>query len=210
MGGRNLWDSIEQRTRLPIHWFGQSAPVQISGSDDNALAQDVLSRALITIDYAHHEVHEGSFYETSVVDLALANNGTLIIGATIPAATFCHFTFEAACGGDALVEMLEGPTFVGGSAVAIQNANRNVADAAFTALKNPTLGGAPVIIPPEGFILPGGKGPNAGGAAGGARAGIELITKASTNYAIRLTNLSGATKVASIAVGFYIKTTAAG
>lgn len=168
---------------------------------------DSLSGALIAIDYPHHEVHEGNFYETSVVDLALANNGTLVIGASIPAATYCHFTFDAACGGDALVEMLEGPTFVGGSAIAIQNANRNVADAAFTALKNPTLGGAPVIIPPEGFVLPGGKGPNAGGAAGGARAGIEIITKAATTYAIRLTNKSGNTQMASIAVGFYIKAT---
>lgn len=171
---------------------------------------DTLTGALLTIDYAHHEVHDGDFYETSVVDLVLANDATLVIGATIPAATYCHFTFDAACGGDALVELLEGPTFAGGSAVAIQNANRNAADAGFSALKNPTLGGAPVVIPPEGFILAGGKGPNAGGAAGGARAGVEIITKASTTYAIRLTNKSGNTKPASIAVGFYIKTVAVG
>ena len=184
----SLWDKIEQRTRVPVHIFN--------------IAIDAVSNALITIDFPHHEVHEGHAYECSVYDSSVANLGTLILGFTIPAGVAAHLAYDGGAGGDATIEFLEGPTFAGGTPQPVYNLNRNHPDSAVAALLDPTLGGTPTTL--QATFLPGGSGPQAQGTVVSPRAGLEWITRPATTYAVRLTNLSGQAQPANIRIAFYI------
>jgi hypothetical protein len=184
----SLWDKIEQRTRVPVHIFN--------------IAIDDLSAALITIDFPHHEVHEGHAYECSVYDASVPDGTTLILGITMPADVSAHLAYDGGAGGDATLEFLEGPTFAGGSAQPVYNLNRNYPDSSVAALLDPTLGGAPTTL--QATFLPGGAGPQAQGTVVSPRAGLEWITRPATTYAIRLTNVSGQAQPANIRIAFYI------
>ena len=77
--------------------------------------RDELSGAPTTIDYVHHEIHEGDMYQVSVSSTALANDGWLALATPNPCAGQMHFTFNAALDGTCQVELLEVDADVGGT-----------------------------------------------------------------------------------------------
>jgi hypothetical protein len=186
-------------------WF----PVQyllgglVVAGDEGVLNQDEVDRSLIGIDLPHHKVHEGVMYEATTINLALADDGTLIMSTPNPIGATVHFTLEGACGGDATLELIEGAVPTGGAALVAHNMNRNFADSALAPVSDPALAGGTVIGGP--ILLAGGSGPRAGGGSASSRPGIEWITDATESYAVRLTNISGNTQPASIAVNFYLE-----
>ena len=163
--------------------------------------RDKLTNATVTIDFPHHEIHDGELFEVYLYDATLANTASINISTPNPIGATAHFTFDGGCGGDALLELLEGATVTGGDAVVVHNMNRNYDDSSLAAVTNTTLGGTPTTL--VSVFMPGGQRQQAAGASGGTREGLEWITDPAKSYAVRVTNLSGAEKPASIAVNFY-------
>ena len=162
---------------------------------------DKLTNAIVTIGNPHHEIHDGELFEVYHYDATLANSASINISTPNPIGAMAHFTFDAGCGGDALLELLEGATVTGGDAATVHNMNRNYADSTISVVTDTTLGGTPVTL--VAIFLPGGQRQQAAGASGGTRPGLEWITDPTKSYAVRITNLSGAEKPASIGVNFY-------
>jgi len=165
---------------------------------------DKLTKAVIQVTYEHHEIHEGKFFYVDHVDLALAAGGTMSLGATIPD-TFAHFRHVVSAGGAVHVEVSEGVGFTGGGVEIIHNANRNAADAPWTALSDSVIAGGTVILE---YIIASGSGPKAAGGAGSIFE--EMITQDNQTYVIEATNLTNGAIAASIVVGFYGKDEAVG
>ena len=162
---------------------------------------DKSTNATVTIDYPHHEIHDGELYEVYHYDATLANTASINISTPNPIGATAHFTFDGGCGGDALLELLEGATVTGGDATVARNMNRNYDDSAISVVTDTTLGGTPTTL--VAMFLPGGQRQQAAGASGGSRVGLEWITDPTKSYAVRITNISGAEKPASIVVNFY-------
>ncbi|MCP4708907.1 MAG: hypothetical protein GY869_09805, partial [Planctomycetes bacterium] len=156
---------------------------------------DSISGSLETISYAHHEVHEGDAYKVEVNDIDLDNNNEISIAFKTPATgPWCHIFPIAATSGESRFECLEAPTITAesGSTKAIINRNRNslnvsaVVDndaAASLATINGTITGDGTVICDEVM----GEGKNKSG--GQSRDQAEIILKADTLYAFRITAL---------------------
>lgn len=182
---------------------GSLLPVVIAAVKENGgVLVDAVDDALVTVDFAHHEVHEGHAYECTVYSAAVLNNGTLLLGIDFPNDVVSHLVYDGGAGGDALLEFLEDPTFANGTPVTIFNLNRAHADYVVDALTAMTLGGAPTTL--QATFLPGGSGPQAQGTVVSPRAGQEWITRAGAVYCVRLTNLSGQSQPANIRIAFYV------
>lgn len=181
----------------PVWFTGQENLLRVVGS--SGLADE--SGALVTIPWIHSLVHRGLLFQADTYVAALANAGTLILATPDPIGYEAHFTLSAQCGGDATVELIEGSTPTGGVAKQARNLNRNFVDGD-NMLVDPALAGGVVIGGPQ--LLPGGRGPQAGGGSMGTRADLEWETQDDEQYAIRLTNVSGNTQPASIIVNFYV------
>jgi hypothetical protein len=162
---------------------------------------DELSGASVTIENPHRKIHDGELYEVYLYDATLANSASINISTPNPIGEDVHLTFDGGCGGDALLELLEGATVTGGDAVTAHNMNRNYDDSSISVVTNTTLGGTPTTL--VAIFMPGGQRQQAAGGSGGTRAGLEWVTDPTKSYAVRVTNLSGAEKPASIGVNFY-------
>ena len=181
---------------------GSLLPVIVANMISYERVIDCLVNAFATIDYPHHEIHDGNFFIVDRVNLALAAAATMSLGATIPAGTFAHFRHIVSVGGACHVELKEGVGFTGGGAETIYNANRNGPAAAFGALSDPTIAAGTVILE---YVIASGGGPKAGGGSGSLF--DEIITKDNETYSIEVTNQTNGAIAASIVVGFYPKTT---
>ena len=162
---------------------------------------DCLVNALVTIDYEHHEIHEGALYMVDHVNLALGAAATMSLSATIPAGTFTHFRFVTTAGGACHVELKEGAGLTDGAAETVYNANRNGPAAPFGALSDATIAGGVTILE---YVIASGGGPKAAGGSGGLFE--EIVTQDDETYSIELTNHTNGAILASIVVSFYTKT----
>ena len=170
----------------------------------DGLKTDGRSRALVTMDLPHNKIHNGVMYEIVHYDATLANSAAISIATVAAIGAEVHFTFVGGCGGDALLELLEGGTVAGGTAVTPVNMNRASAETStVSATLDATLGGTPTTL--VATFLPGGQKNQAAGASGGSRPGLEWITDSTKTYAVRLTNLAGSTKPASLVVNLYFE-----
>lgn len=158
---------------------------------------------VVTIDYAHHEVHEGHMYIASYKSpegADVADNGTVILQITT-GARYNHFTSLVSAGGDTEVEILEGVTSTGGTAVQANSMNRNGdMTPASSVVHTPSISNAGTRI--EHFLLPGGVGANFSG-GGMARKDTEWILKPNTKYAVRATNRAGNAQPMSVIIEWY-------
>lgn len=155
-----------------------------------------------TIDHAHDQTHKGhyfsgGFYNSSVADTTsmelLIQNGSV--------STF-HMKLGVVASGNSTVQIFEGTTFSGaGTTVTMTNHNR-VSVTAFsgTVTHTPTLTLDGTQITATGFIPGGTKHTGGGGDFGFSN---ELILAKSTNYLIRVTNVSGSAMKASLSVEGY-------
>lgn len=164
---------------------------------------DPIMNATVATDVLHFRIHSGDAFVFEHVDTALGNNGSIDILVSTGAARFLHLVFLATCGGVGRVQMYEGASVsANGTELTPTNRNRSSSNgASFSAYHTPTVDteGTSLID----AIIPGG-GPSAsssGDTIGGDRA--EFILKQSTLYLLRLTNISGSAKAASLSVDVY-------
>ena len=188
MPKKRIWDKTEQRAMVPVNPFHK---------------MDGITGAQVVITYPHHEVHDGEMWSVSHFAEGIADDGTLILAFENLADCIAHLTMDGRAGGDASIELIEGPVISDKVAHPVYNMNRERGDAnAFIWWIDPTLVGGTVIAE-DG--LPGGQKNQASSAVGGTRPGLEWITNPETTYAIRLTNLAGSAKMLSLGVNYYIE-----
>lgn len=148
----------------------------------------------------HYRVHQGTMFSTEVYDVALAGAASLEM--LIRTSTVgIHCLYNASLGGDASVSFFEAPTVtVVGTPLVPINHNRNSAFATTTLVyeaPTTTADGTELDV----LIMPGGTGGNSQGNSGAILLDWELA--ASTDYLIRLTNLTGQAQVAHLHVNYY-------
>ena len=112
-----IGDDHYQKVKIDIGDDGVSVPLKSDG----------VTRALVTIDYAHHEIHSGSHYYISGFT-TLSDTGKLYVKLVTPnTAKWAHFTWEIESGGILETSLYEGVSggMTGGGSVTPLNNNRN-------------------------------------------------------------------------------------
>lgn len=169
----------------------------------NASGEAVFSgEALITIDYPHHEVHEGNTYQVTTYTGTVANGDSwgLLISLT-GASKNAHAVFEYACGGDAEIRFYENVT---GSNYGTKMTSHNLDHASSNTaqvevFRNPTITVLNDIV--FNVLSPGGSG---GTASGGVfRSGTEHILAAGKRYYLQAINRAGTSKPMSVGIQWY-------
>ena len=171
---------------------GDPIPGELLNPDTGeALPIDEVSGALITIDYAHHEVHEGSMFVAAYKSpdgADVANDAELRYLFQVGAKA-CHLDWLVVGGGDLEIFAYESTTFSNaGTSVPAGNMNRTSANVAtMTVTHTPTItdNGNQLL----NAFIPGGDGNRAVG--GLLRGDAEWILAPNTVYYLRCINRSG-------------------
>lgn len=163
-------------------------------SDEREVRLDKITRALMCIDYVHHELHGGSLYSMASVDADLDTDDTLILAFKTPNdGKQLHVLVEASNTSSSLLEILEGSTITAGTGTDKNpiNHNRNSSNVstcistkdatAGKITENPTISSDGTQLYVE-FI---GVGRERG--SGSTDRQHEYILKENTVYAFRLT-----------------------
>lgn len=163
------------------------------------ICKDNTTNSIKTIDYAHHEIHDGSAFTASYkADIANSANLDLLI-VTPDSTKYAHFTYviEVELETDGL--LYEGVTATAGSAVAAYNRNRN-------SLTEPTvvITSTPTAITTGTTIIRSGHYGSGKTIGGNDRTVNELILKRNTKYLLRLTNVvTNASNYMSVRLNWY-------
>jgi len=156
---------------------------------------DEITRAVPTLDYEHHEIHEGDHFVYHD-QVELGSNGTQDYLITVPdmyglkfenSKKWAHLTFTVS--GSAITEyqIYEDTDKTGTTAQTAINNNRNSTNTPLVTIKKGTSGGTT-----DGTKLP--LGMKSGSAQGSSRTGMEssrsseIILKNNTKYIIRITS----------------------
>jgi len=92
-GNISIVDSIE----LPVT-VNSGEITTVTGSVTDATIVSPLDNrtgSLITIDYAHHEIHEGTAFNWEYLDLAIDDDDYLVVTIETPPDKYMHFTWNA-------------------------------------------------------------------------------------------------------------------
>ena len=177
-------------------------------SDVLSSAVDGTTTALKTIDYAHHEAHDGSHF-TYISTLELTNAQVVSFVVVTPNTTkWAHFGFLLTGAAELSLDVYEAATPAANgtlvSAPAVINNNRNSGTVHTTHIYHtPTLGGGS-----KGTIIKkwhGGAGRKVGGQAGTAQ---EIILKQNTKYWFDITNMTANNNFVDWIVEWYEHTNA--
>lgn len=179
-----------------------SRSVILVSGDGGGAQVDALAGALAVIDVSHRKVHEGVNFASFLYNAALGAAASLDLLIQVGALLYPHLIISAGAGGDADVFLYEGTTFsAAGAGVTAVNRDRSsatVATATITSGPTITLVGTALFQ----HLLPGGSHPvNAPGGSGETRE--EFILDVSTDYMVRLTNITGGAQAASVTIGWY-------
>ncbi|MDA3939816.1 MAG: hypothetical protein PF693_10965 [Spirochaetia bacterium] len=164
---------------------------------------DPFSQAHLTIDYVHHEIHEGDFFEY-VNAQDLTNGQVLSFLVVTPDTTkWPHFGFLIGAEAEFDLKMYEDATPDSDgdlvTAPAVENSNRNSANVNTTLIYGvPVLGAGS-----RGTLLRqwhGASGKNTGGKAGTSS---EIILKQNTKYWFDITNSTVSDNFINWVVSFY-------
>jgi hypothetical protein len=157
---------------------------------------------VISTDSVHDRTHAGQYFSGGHYNGALANNGTLDLLIQNGGASTFHAKFSAQVGGDCTVQIFEGTTFsVAGTAVTMSNHNRASGTAfAGTVTHTPTVTLVGAQVNGTGFAPGGTKHSGSGGEFGFNN---EFVLSPTTNYLLRVTNVSGTTIKLSASVEGY-------
>ena len=171
---------------------------------------DAMTHALIQIGYEHHEVHDGSSFMATAIDVDLDSGELLNITFTTPALTLggIHMIAMASNSSASKFEILEAPTVTANSGTPMSVFNRNRNSSAVTAVKSIAtvpISGATLTstVTVDGTVIKTeimGVGKNSG--ASGSRDEMELILKGATTYVFRITGLAD-NGLASIILTWY-------
>ena len=147
--------------------------------------------AVKTIEYEHHEIHGGSSFTTS--DVQLVETTTLRWMITTPAGTkYTHIIPSIECSGEFLVVETEGSDYTGGTPLAVINRNRvgtpNVAGTIATRAPTAgtTLGAVTLRTERVGATSVAGKTVSSGASRGAS----EFVFKPATKYIISITTFA--------------------
>lgn len=179
-----------------------SKDVMIRDSDSFAHV-DERSHGLVITDSVHHMIHKGLMYQSDRLVPALANDAAIEILIIVAANTSAHMRFQAAIGGDAEVKLFENTTVTGnGTQIVGVNRNRFMASRAATTLTyhTPAVSDDGDPLSP-GVSIPGGGGGTPG--VGGQVGSFEEWILNPGNYLMQLTNTSGGSQPASVALDWY-------
>jgi len=150
------------------------------------LQLDKNTRALMTMDYAHHEIHSGSHYFFHASH-QIESTGTIVYLITTPdTAKYSHFIYEVDGSAILQVDLYEGADRTGTTAQTIFNSDRNSANTSGMVIHLAISSGTT-----DGTLIKTHKG---GSATGNSRSGptsrsdSELILKRNTKYLVRLTS----------------------
>ena len=171
--------------------------------------EDVLNNAmdentwgLTTIDYEHHEIHEGDSYITSDVN-DVASGGWMSYLIKTPNSTkWAHCLVSIQSEGESEFRICENPTVTAnGTAMSLINRDRNSSNTATTAVyKIPscTASGDTVIIDHWGGTAKAGVAQS-----GLSRARGEFILKQNEDYLVYISNQAGGANQTAIHVELY-------
>jgi hypothetical protein len=172
----------------PLTTEGGVLLTNITDSNGDIVEIGAATRAIITVDYARHEVHEGDFFEY-VNAQNLTNSQTISFLVITPDTTkWAHFGFKVDGESEFDLQMFidATPDNIGSivSNPAVINANNNASAVHTTMLyEAPVLGAGS-----KGTLIKrwhGGSGKSAGGSAGTI---TEVILKQNTKYWFDVTN----------------------
>lgn len=103
-------------------------PVNVEGTVNTVFPSgtiDTMTGAVTTIEYEHHEIHEGNHYYVSGFETE-ATGANITFGLTAPdSPILCHVTIDVFGTSQTEIYLYEGSVFVGGAAVTPANNNRN-------------------------------------------------------------------------------------
>ena len=155
------------------------------------VALELQTKSLITVGPAFDASIRGEvFFLTDVI--TLGSGGDVEFVFNVPASDLVLMTASISSGGEATIELFEGPTGVsGGTTRTSFNFNRNIATAAdMTVVENPTISGAGTKLS-EAQIGQAGQGnASIGGETGGG-----LILKSSEAYLLAITSLAAGNNI---------------
>lgn len=181
--------------------FSQSEPLSAyAGGVKRYLRGDANTRSLLTVDYAHHEMHEGSFFRAFYQVDAATGDSVMVVVTTPDTVIHAHmravFSFE----GQGNIKILENPTEVNdGTSITPLNANRNSSSTSImTVVHTPTdydYTGATVL---ENRVL--GSKTSEGGDANFEH---EWILKANETYVFMIVNESAQDSECNIILNWY-------
>ena len=153
------------------------------------LPLDGSTNAPITIDYVHHELHDGDgYYITRAITLGDAGTDEILI--VTPAGTkHAHMLLAVSGTGQTDFLLYEDATRAGGTALTPRNRNRNYADASMlTVTHTPTGGAVGTLIAETLFGVDAGGGTNRQLSGGASDSRSEFILKSNTKYLMAVTS----------------------
>jgi hypothetical protein len=180
----------EQRKALPVKMVGAGV--------------DAPTQASVSISEIHHFIHLGIFFSAWAINDALSNNS--VIDMLIdPNNAVPHIRGIASIGGNGRFTLYEAPTVSNnGNAITAFNKNRMSSNTAQTQLfLGPTVSSTGTAIMDR--LVEGGTGSGIFSTATGGESSIfeEYVLNRDRLYLMRLRNISGATRIASINLDFY-------
>ncbi len=170
----------------------------LNGFISNYVNRDAITDAIMAIDYAHHEIHEGNAYSISTYDIDLDATDTMSISFTTPNTTkWFHMVGIMKNTSSSLAEVLEAPTITidSGTNDTIYNKNRNNSNisGALSIETTPIQSKATIdgYITSDGSILSiEGIGVGKDKGTSESRAIAEIILKQNTTYSFRIIGIA--------------------
>ena len=182
-------------------------PVQIVDSAGRSPKVDSITKAQMTIDYSHHEMHSGSFYFVKGwADVDGAGTNLDFLWVVPNTAAWPHATWEIAGEAEFTLYLYEDVTTVAdGASVAAINANRNSGNTSGVATySGPTLDtGALGDGGNGGTLIWAGKIGSGKNATGDRRTSNELIGKQNAKYWFRINKEAAGTHWIDYYFGWY-------
>jgi hypothetical protein len=174
----------------------------LENENGNALGVDTSTRALIGIDYEHHEIHSGSHYYVSGFN-TLDDGDTSIVGLmTADTTKSVHLTFSIEGTGETQYRIYEGSTYTGGVSAIPFNSDRNSTNVSgIVAVIAPTVLTNGLLIASQSAGKNSTVPSRASLTANSTRAN-EIILKRNTDYTIQITSV-GDDNIVSFEVPWY-------
>jgi hypothetical protein len=166
---------------------------------------DEYSGASISIDLAHHEVHEGDAFRVSYPNTNVSSGAQTLFYVKAPNSDKrMHTVFSVEANLPGLLYFYEGPTISGsaiGTALTIFNFDRNSTKASqATAYHTPTISGTAYGTMISTRTLGSASGPGGNTRVGGAaRDTFEYILKKNEGYLLRFIADTNGTRITNIA-----------
>ena len=131
--GKKLQTYLNTVNGEAVHSEGMT----LTSDEGSPLTVDEVDNVLVTIDFIHHEIHEGNSYTVNVYDGDVDIVAPKYMSFTAPdTATRCHIVFASSSDNGFLMQLYSEPTInAAGNAVASFNRNRNSVNAASLLVK---------------------------------------------------------------------------